>query len=143
MIPRPQSVENYRSDVIPDESTIHSDGGVISMIGAAFGPDNVTLEQSGGKQQIKDGGVSHVKLAGGFSKITVVDGSASGVALTIPGAVAGDELVSVLCLIAKANIATMADRTADYSTFSAGTLLKTGTNNDSSNQMIVFWNDLT
>lgn len=86
--------------------------------------------------------LARTKLAGGFSKVTVVDGTAAATDVTVSGMAVGDELVSVLALTTKASIATLADRTSEY-TVGAGKLVKVAGTNEGSNQLIVIWNDLT
>jgi len=86
--------------------------------------------------------VTKTKLAGGFSKLTVVDGTAAATDVTVTGMAVGDELVSVLALTTKASIATLADRTSEY-TVQAGGLDKAAGTDETNNQLLVFWNDLT
>ncbi len=86
--------------------------------------------------------VTKVKLAGGFSKITVADGTAAATDVTVAGMAVGDELVKVLSLTTKASIATLADRTSEY-TVGAGKLVKAAGTNETDNQLLIFWNDLT
>ena len=54
----------------------------------------------------------------------------------------GDELVSVLALATKAAITSLADRTSEY-VVGAGKLVKAAGENETSNQLIIVWNDLT
>lgn len=82
------------------------------------------------------------RLAGGFSKTTVADGTASATDVTVTGMVVGDELVKVLAFTTKAAIATMADRTSEY-TVGAGKIVKAAGTNETNNQLLIFWNDLT
>lgn len=86
--------------------------------------------------------VTKAKLAGGFSVVTVVDGTAAATDVTVTGMAVGDELVKVLALTTKASIATLADRTSEY-TVQAGGLDKTAGTDETNNQLIVFWLDLT
>ncbi len=93
--------------------------------------------------EIADGAVDRAHLAGGFSKITLADGTGVGADVTIAGIVAGDELVAVHAYSTKAAIATVADRTSEY-VVGAGVLTKAGGTDESApNQLIVHWNDLT
>jgi len=91
---------------------------------------------------IKNGQVTKVKLAGGFNKVTLAAGTAGGANVTIAGMVVGDELVSVLSFTTAAAIATLADRTSEY-VIGAGVLTKAAGTDESNNQLVVFWNDLT
>lgn len=86
--------------------------------------------------------VLKTKLAGGFSKVTVADGTAAATDVTVSGMAVGDELVSVLALTTKAAITSLANRTSEYAV-GAGKLVKAAGTNETDNQLIVFWNDLT
>lgn len=86
--------------------------------------------------------VLKTKLAGGFSKVTIADGTASATDVTVSGMAVGDELVSVLALTTKAAITSLADRTSEYAV-GAGKLVKAAGTNETSNQLIIVWNDLT
>ncbi len=88
------------------------------------------------------GSISKDKLAGGFSKVTLAAGTASGANVTIADMVVGDELVSVLSFTTAAAIATVADRTAEY-VVGAGVLTKAAGTEETNNQLVVIWNDLT
>jgi len=54
----------------------------------------------------------------------------------------GNELVSVLALTTKASIATLANRTSEY-TVGSGKIVKAAGTDETDNQLIVIWNDLT
>ena len=95
-----------------------------------------------GSSGLQPKSVLKTKLAGGFSKVTIADGTASATNVTVSGMAVGDELVSVLALATKASIATMADRTSEYAV-GAGVLTKAAGTNETSNQLIIVWNDLT
>ena len=86
--------------------------------------------------------VLKTKLAGGFSKVTIADGTAAATDVTVSGMAVGDELVSVLALTTKAAITSLADRTSEY-VVGAGKLVKAAGTNEASNQLVVVWNDLT
>lgn len=88
------------------------------------------------------GGITHEKLSGGFSKVSVVDGTAAATDVTITGMASGDELVSVLALTTKASIASLANRTSEY-TVGSGKIVKAAGTDETDNQLIVIWNDLT
>ena len=93
--------------------------------------------------EIADGAVDPVHLAGGFSKVTLADGTAAAADVTIAGMVVGDELVSVLSYTTKASIASVDERTSEY-VVGAGVLTKAGGTDESApNQLVVTWNDLT
>ena len=95
-----------------------------------------------GSSGLQPKSVLKTKLAGGFSKVTIADGTAAATNVTVSGMAVGDELVSVLALTTKASIATMADRTSEYAV-GAGVLTKAAGTNETSNQLIIIWNDLT
>ena len=95
-----------------------------------------------GSSGLQPKSVLKTKLAGGFSKVTIADGTASATNVTVSGMAVGDELVSVLALATKASIATMADRTSEYAV-GAGALTKAAGTNETNNQLIIVWNDLT
>jgi len=95
-----------------------------------------------GSSGLQPQSVLKTKLAGGFSKVTIADGTAAATNVTVPGMAVGDELVSVLALTAKASIATMADRTEEYAV-GAGVLTKADGTDETGNQLIIIWNDLT
>jgi hypothetical protein len=95
-----------------------------------------------GSSALQPASVLKSKLSGGFSKLTVTDGTDSAVDVTVAGMALSDELVSVLALTTKAAIATLADRTSEYAV-GAGVLTKAGGTDETSNQLIIVWNDLT
>lgn len=95
-----------------------------------------------GSSALQPGSVTKTKLAGGFSKVTVADGTTAATDVTVTGIAAGDELVSVLALTTKAAITSLADRTSEY-TVGANKLVKAAGTDESSNQLIIVWNDLT
>jgi hypothetical protein len=103
-------------------------------------PEGTTI----GTAQIADGAVTKAKLAGGFSKVSVVDGEdeTSTHQITVTGMAAGDEVVAVLVLTTKASIATMAAH-AGVLTAAAGKITPGTEVDNTGNQYIVFWNDLT
>ncbi len=86
--------------------------------------------------------VTRAKLAGAFLKIGLADGTGVGANVTVAGMVVGDELVSVLAMTTKAAIATMADRTSEYAV-GAGVLTKAAGTDETNNQLIIVWLDLT
>ena len=86
--------------------------------------------------------VRRKNLVGGFSKITVADGTAAATDVTVAGMAPGDELVKVLSFATKAAIATMTDRTSEYAVGS-GELVKAAGTVETGNQLLIFWNDLT
>lgn len=104
--------------------------------------DNVGIASSAGVHSIKAAGVTKDKLAGSFSKITFANGTAAATPVTIAGMVVGDELVAVMSFATAAVLATLNNRTSEY-TVGAGVLGKAGGTNETGNQLIVFWNDIT
>jgi hypothetical protein len=95
--------------------------------------------------KIGAGAVTGPKLATGILNITVADGvNENTTDITVTGMATGDEIVRVLVLTTKASIASMASRAAGD--FVAGTAKAVSTANktdNSNNQYIIFWNDLT
>ncbi len=91
---------------------------------------------------IKAAYVTKAKLAGGFSKVTLADGTAAGTDVNVAGMAVGDELVMVLAFATKAAITTLADRKSEYAV-GAGKLVKTAGTDESNNQLVIIWNDLT
>jgi len=112
--------------------------------------------RSVGTNELQDLGVSNAKLAaaavtkdklaGGFAKIAVVAGQDETSDTTIPvtGMAAGDEIVGVLVLTTAASIATLAARAAADFTAGAGNMnVVANPANNTNNQYVIFWNDLT
>jgi hypothetical protein len=97
---------------------------------------------STGSSGLQAKSVLKTKLAGGFSKVTIADGTAAATDVTVSGMAVGDELVSVLALTTKAAITSLADRTSEY-VVGAGKLVKAAGTNETSNQLVVVWNDMT
>jgi len=80
--------------------------------------------------------------SGGLSKISFADGTASATDVSVPGMAIGDELVCVMSFATKAAIATIGDRTSEYAV-GAGELTKAAGTDETGNQLLIFWNDLT
>lgn len=95
-----------------------------------------------GKSGIQNSAIEKSHLKGSFLKTNVIDGTAAATDVTITGMVATDELVFVGSLITKADIATFADRTSEY-VCGAGKLVKAAGSNDSANQLIIIWLDIS
>lgn len=95
-----------------------------------------------GSSALQPGSVLKTKLAGGFSKRTVADGTAAATDVAVTGMAVGDEIVSVLAITTKAAITSMVDRTSEY-TVGAGKLVKAAGTNETDNQLLIEWNDLT
>jgi hypothetical protein len=95
-----------------------------------------------GSSALQPASVLKTKLAGGFSKRTLADGTASATDVTVSGMAVGDELVSVVSYTTKAAITSMVDRTSEY-TVGAGKLVKAAGTNETDNQLDIIWNDLT
>jgi len=116
-------------------------------IGAAeIAPDAVTASELANNAvdaaAIAAAAVTKTKLAGGFLKVALAAGTASGTDVTVAAIAVGDELVSVLSFATAAAIATVADRTAEYA-IQAGGLDKTAGTNETSNQLVIIYLDLT
>jgi len=94
--------------------------------------------------EIKADAVTKAELAGGFSKVSVVDGEdeTSTHQITVTGMAVGDEVVAVLVLTTKASIATAALH-AGTLTAAAGKITPGTEVDNTGNQYIIFWNDLT
>ncbi len=95
-----------------------------------------------GTSGLQASSITRSKLSGGFSKVTVADGTNTGVNVIVSGMAVGDELVSVLVLTTKASIGTLADRTSEYAVGN-GVLVKSAGTDERNNQLIIIWNDLT
>jgi hypothetical protein len=95
-----------------------------------------------GSSALQTGAVTKTKLAGGFSKRALADGTDAAANVTVSGIAVGDELVSVLSFTTKAAIQSVADRTAEYAV-GAGVLTKSGGTDERNNQLYIIWNDLT
>ena len=80
--------------------------------------------------------------SGGLSKISFADGTASATDVAVPGMALGDELVCVMSFATKAAIGTLADRTSEYAV-GTGELVKAAGTDETGNQLLIFWNDLT
>lgn len=78
----------------------------------------------------------------GFLKVALADGTASATDVTVAAIEAGDELVSVLSFTTKASIASVADRTSEY-TIQAGGLDKAAGTNETNNQLLIIYIDRT
>jgi hypothetical protein len=111
----------------------------IGKIVFLINPQNITVVGTSG---IAADAITKLKLSGGFSKVTLAAGTASGANVTIAGMAVGDEIVSVLSFTTAAAIATVADRTSEY-VAGAGVMTKAAGTNDTNNQLLVIWNDLT
>jgi hypothetical protein len=80
--------------------------------------------------------------SGGMSKISFADGTASATDVTVSGMASGDELVCVMSFTTKASIASVANRTSEY-VVGAGKLVKAAGTDETGNQLVIYWNDLT
>lgn len=76
----------------------------------------------------------------GALKVSLAAGTAAATDVPVTGMVAADTLVSVLSFATAAAIATVADRTAEY-TSQAGGLDKAAGTNETNNQLIIIWYD--
>lgn len=114
----------------------------VDAVSGAIRFDCKVPPQQIGTSGLADDSATKTKLAGGFSKLTVADGTAAATDVTVSGMASGDELVSVLALATKTSIATLADRTSEY-VVGTGKLVKAAGTDETDNQLIIFWNDLT
>ena len=81
-------------------------------------------------------------LAGAQIRMKLVDGTDAGANVTVSGMAVGDVLISVFAMTAKSSIATMNDRTAEYS-IGSGALTKSAGTDERLNQLIVTYIDTT
>ena len=89
--------------------------------------------------------VTGPKLATGILKVAVVNGVDEPTAhsITVSGMAVGDEIVAVLTLTTAASIATLAKHTGTF-TAASGAITTSGAEvNNTNNQYVIFWNDLT
>ena len=91
--------------------------------------------------KIGAGAVTKGKLAGGFLKVSLIDGAAAG-DHTVTGMAVGDEIVSVIHISTKADIATMADITSEF-TVAAGKATNAAGTDTTNDQLQIIWLDLT
>ena len=91
---------------------------------------------------VRKNSITKDKLAGGFLKTTLADGTAAETDVTVTGMAVGDELVAVLSLSTKADIETLENRTSEY-TVGAGKLVKAAGTDETNNQLIIIYLDLT
>lgn len=93
---------------------------------------------------IGGGGVApgQANLPSGFLQVDLVAGGAAG-NITITGIAVGDELVFVGQFTTAASIATLADRTAEYSVTATNTINNTGGTASTGDQLLVMWIDRT
>lgn len=91
---------------------------------------------------IQAGAVTKAKLAGGFLKTLLADGTAAATDVNVAGMAVGDELVSVIALTTKAAIATAVDRTSEYAV-GAAKLVKAAGTDETNNQLLITYLDLT
>lgn len=81
-------------------------------------------------------------LPGGFLNVSLVAGGAAG-NITVTGVAVGDELVSVLQFTTAASIATLANRTSEYTISATNTINNTGGTASTGDQLLVIWVDRT
>lgn len=86
--------------------------------------------------------VLKTKLAGGFLKVALANGTDAANNVTVAAIAVGDELISVLSFTTAAAIATVADRTAEYAVGS-GVLTKAAGTDERNNQLWIVYLDLT
>lgn len=125
-----------------------------SLRDAVVSVDDATLQRVADVLAIKNLGVTtakiaaaavtKAKLAGGFSKVSVVDGEDETTThqITVTGMAVGDEVVAVMVLTTKASIATLAAH-AGTLTAASGKITPGTEVNNTNNQYLVFWTDLT
>ena len=90
---------------------------------------------------LQDDAVTKAKFAGGVFKVAIIDGGSAG-DHTVTGIAVGDTLVMVLHITTKASIATMADLTSEF-TVAAGKITNATGTNTTSDQLLIFYEDLT
>jgi hypothetical protein len=87
-------------------------------------------------------GVGQANLPSGFLNVSLVAGGAAG-NITVTGIAVGDELVSVLQFTTAASIATLANRTSEYSVTAPNVINNTGGTASTGDQLLVIWVDRT
>ncbi|HOV82043.1 MAG TPA: hypothetical protein PLQ01_05110 [Methanothrix sp.] len=139
---------NVAADSIPFVDA--DDGGskreaISDLVGAITGNG---LEDTNGVQVVKAADASLTVSSGGVKIKTAVlkhvlaDGTAAATDVTVAGMAAGDELISVHSQATKSSIATITDRTSEY-TVGAGKLVKAAGTNETSNQLDIWYWDRT
>lgn len=134
---------NATTDALSDDPADVFFGFALEAISGGS-PDVIQVklgESAGTTATVADGSVTRVKLAGGFTKVSLLAGAAAG-DHAIAAMAVGDELVSVLHISTAASIATMADLTSEF-TVAAGKLTNVGGTDTTSDQLLVIWTDLT
>ena len=91
---------------------------------------------------LQDDSVTKAKFAGGVFKVTIIDGGAAG-DHTVTGIAVGDTLVMVLHISAKTDVATITDRTSEFTISAAGKINNTSGTSTTSDQLLIFYEDLT
>jgi hypothetical protein len=94
-----------------------------------------------GTSGLQTSSITRTKLAGGFSKVSLIAGGLAG-DHNIAGMALGDELVFVGHISTAASVATIADLTSEF-TVAAGKITNTLGTDTSDDQLLVIWNDLT
>jgi hypothetical protein len=94
-----------------------------------------------GSSGLQPKSVLKTKLAGGFSQISLLAGGAAGDHV-IAGIAVGDELVKVLHISTAVSVDTIADLTSEF-TVAAGKITNALGTDTTSDQLLVFWLDLT
>jgi len=95
-----------------------------------------------GSSGLQPGSILKTKLAGGFQKTALADGTASATDVTVSGMAIGDELVFVGAFTTKASIVSMVDRSSEY-TVGDGKLVKAAGTDETSNLLFIQYLDLT
>lgn len=116
----------------------------LSLLVPSLAVDNATLQMVADTLSVKAAGITKTKLAGGFSHLTVQDGEdeTSTNQITCAGMAVGDEVVAVIVLTTKAAIVT-AGAHAGTLTAASGKITPGTKANNTGNQYLIFWNDLT
>src|SRR3990167_276042 len=86
--------------------------------------------------------IGKAELAGGFLKVALAAGTAAATDVAVAGIAVGDELVFVGAFATTAAIATLADRTSEYAII-AGNLDKAAGTDETNNQLVIIYLDLT
>jgi len=87
-------------------------------------------------------GSTGVSVRAALLKHILTDGTAAATNVTVADMAVGDELVSVHAQATKANLASITDRTAEY-TVGAGILIKSAGTNETGNQLDIMYLDRT
>lgn len=102
--------------------------------------DDSTVEVNTDTLRVKNGGITKLKLAGGFLKVVAIAGAAAG-DLTATGIASGDELVAVIPLDLVAGFE--ANLLAEFTITATNTINNAAGTSTAGKTLLVIWLDLT